>query len=295
MNTNRLENLTERHPAGRRVRRVGRTLVTTFWLSHVILLAGTVTTGMADEPDELPGERSDPASAAVVLPSHPVAIAAPIGSADPASLRSGLRRIEQSLSCPAKVGRYAARLLLRLDRDRNGLLEAGEWPPALGSFAAADTNADGHVSAAELAQWIWNRGRSHRLRPPPQPDETAPDGAAPGVGNGPRDRETPIPRGSSGAGNASPGGSAPDLRQGKRFYVADPRLPQGLPPWFIERDADGDGQLTLSEFSSGDVSGIPGGFESYDLNHDGILTAEEYMAAISSKPAATHAASVGTK
>ena len=287
MNTIWIENPTESHPAGRRVGRVGRTLVTTFWLSHVDLLGG-------DCHRQSPAETSDPVPAGVALPSHTAAIAAPVGPTDPGSLRTGLRRIERSRSCPAKVGRYAAKLLLRFDRDRNGLLEAGEWSPALGSFAAADTNADGHVSAAELSQLIWLGAGAI--------------GAAPPAGRNRSKRRGPGRRQrTTGPGDA-------DFQ---RVVCCGKRLAGGVRRRFAAREAflrgrsssaagpaavvhragrrHGDGQLTLSEFSLGDVSGTTGGFESYDLNHDGILTAEEYMAAISSKPAAKRTPSVGTK
>jgi hypothetical protein len=50
-------------------------------------------------------------------------------------------------------------------------------------------------------------------------------------------------------------------------------LPEGLPPWFQALDKDGDGQITLQEWRK---SGRPlAEFRRYDLNGDGMVTAEE--------------------
>jgi Ca2+-binding EF-hand superfamily protein len=52
-------------------------------------------------------------------------------------------------------------------------------------------------------------------------------------------------------------------------------LPEGLPPWFRAMDQDGDGQITLKEWRNG---GKPvSEFRQYDLNGDGILTADEVL------------------
>jgi Ca2+-binding EF-hand superfamily protein len=52
-------------------------------------------------------------------------------------------------------------------------------------------------------------------------------------------------------------------------------LPEGLPPWFQALDKDGDGQITLQEWRK---SGRPlSEFRRYDLNGDGMVTAEEVV------------------
>ena len=64
---------------------------------------------------------------------------------------------------------------------------------------------------------------------------------------------------------------------GQRFFVPPVRLPQGVPPWFIARDLDGDGQLTLSEFAPNASQADIEEFSRYDINHDGVITAEEVL------------------
>ncbi|PHQ34228.1 proprotein convertase P-domain-containing protein [Rhodopirellula bahusiensis] len=50
---------------------------------------------------------------------------------------------------------------------------------------------------------------------------------------------------------------------------------EGLPPWFFERDADGDQQISMPEFTSEWTSELLAEFESYDQNADGLLTKSE--------------------
>ncbi len=52
-------------------------------------------------------------------------------------------------------------------------------------------------------------------------------------------------------------------------------LPKGLPPWFKELDTDGDGEITLHQWQEAgrDVEE----FRKYDLDNDGILTADEIL------------------
>jgi Ca2+-binding EF-hand superfamily protein len=53
-------------------------------------------------------------------------------------------------------------------------------------------------------------------------------------------------------------------------------LPKGLPDWFMEK-VDGDGQVTMAEFTTAWTPEKLAEFNRYDLNHDGIITAEECL------------------
>jgi hypothetical protein len=64
---------------------------------------------------------------------------------------------------------------------------------------------------------------------------------------------------------------------GQRFFVPPMRLPQGVPPWFVTRDLDGDGQLTLSEFAPHPTQADIEEFNRYDSNHDGVITIDEVL------------------
>jgi hypothetical protein len=54
------------------------------------------------------------------------------------------------------------------------------------------------------------------------------------------------------------------------------RLPAGLPDWFRQK-ADADGQITMAEFTDNWTPDKLAEFEKYDLNHDGIITADEVL------------------
>ena len=81
-----------------------------------------------------------------------------------------------------------------------------------------------------------------------------------------------------------------ESRRQAKFSVRRKRLPAGLPAWFLARDEDGDGQLTLSEFAPKPTPADLREFRRYDLNGDGLITAEECLRAIKSmKPSAKKA------
>jgi hypothetical protein len=55
------------------------------------------------------------------------------------------------------------------------------------------------------------------------------------------------------------------------------RLPDGLPDWFARKDVNGDGQVTMSEYSSEWSAEKAREFTRYDLNGDGIVTPQECL------------------
>jgi hypothetical protein len=86
---------------------------------------------------------------------------------------------------------------------------------------------------------------------------------------------------SSDAGAPPTAGEQP--RRGTTFYVPKSRLPPGLPDWFLRRDLDGDGQLSLAEFAPNPTQADLEEFARYDRNGDGFITAKECLDAL--KPA----------
>ncbi len=60
-----------------------------------------------------------------------------------------------------------------------------------------------------------------------------------------------------------------------REFSAPRHLLQGLPVWFLARDLNGDGQLTLREFAPGLSVDATAFFGKLDRNSDGLLTPEE--------------------
>lgn len=69
----------------------------------------------------------------------------------------------------------------------------------------------------------------------------------------------------------------PAPRKPVRFLTSRERLPKGLPDWFLEKDVDGTGQITMAQFSTSWTPEKLAEFNRYDLNHDGIITAAECL------------------
>lgn len=185
---------------------------------------------------------------------------------------------------PAKVYRYARRLVEQYDRNGDGKLQEEEWQRMHGQPARVDANGDRVITAEELTQWIAAFGAQRKLRlVQPVTAETAepavparPSGqeqakagddspASPPEQAGPSGEATPLP---PPAGVRAPASQA-------RFHVSAKRLPPGLPPWFLQRDTNGDGQITFSEFASKATAEDRREFSRYDLNGDGVVTPQE--------------------
>lgn len=187
---------------------------------------------------------------------------------------------------PAKVWRYTERWVARSDADSDGKLTTKEWPLSADSRGAVDANQDGQVTVEELARHIADFGRHRKIRLMP----SSVGGLVP--------LPSLLPPGMAGAkGSAAPGeedrSQSPDdepaettdeaksgsqKRPGDRKYFVSPsRLPPGLPDWFLKRDADGDGQLTLAEYSESGSASADKEFAGYDRNRDGLITPREVV------------------
>jgi Ca2+-binding EF-hand superfamily protein len=57
-----------------------------------------------------------------------------------------------------------------------------------------------------------------------------------------------------------------------------------LPEWFIQKDKDEDGQVTMAEFSNSWSDATVAEFLRYDLDGDGVITPKECLDALSGKP-----------
>ncbi len=160
-------------------------------------------------------------------------------------------------------------ILRRYDRNHNRVLEREEWAAMPGNPAEKDRNRDGKITIEELAyvpspreQWDRNRGGM---------------GGPMGMGMG-MDRDER----SDDRGNDRPSSAAERRRASYRFLMAHERLPQGLPDWFIDRDTDLDGQVSMSEFAEEWNDSVLREYLKYDANNDGVITPEECLSPSSS-------------
>lgn len=194
-----------------------------------------------------------------------------------------------------KLLRFAESMMSRYDENKDGILQKEEWANMRGDPAAADKNRDGLITKEELAERLGSfggggggPGGGGSWGGPP--GGGGPGGGGPGgggFGGGGREREGREGRegggfggGSSGSSSASSKGST-KTTGGKVYKFTSPtaRLPKGIPSWFTRNDANGDGQVVMSEFSTTWNDTKIGEFNKYDADGDGLITAEEAVAA----------------
>ena len=152
-----------------------------------------------------------------------------------------------------QLKRYAKSLLMQYDKDKSGQLEKDEWSRMRGNPEQADRNGDDILSVNELAQHLSTYGNRR-------------DGKA---------------GSDSGTKRTSTRGSRATRRPGDpaRFLRPHERLPKGLPEWFVRKDADGDGQISMAEFSTSWTAGKRQEFNAADINRDGFIVPQESLQA----------------
>ena len=174
-------------------------------------------------------------------------------------------------STPSKVLRYSQYLLNLYDTDRDGVLQKSEWKLMHGKPELIDTNGDGDISVEEMTRWVTGYGR-RKQSGNIAPTETAIPESTPPTSKPSATPEADAPPQSASTSN---GERLVDRAKETKYYVSPKRLPAGLPEWFVQRDLDGDGQLTFSEYSPNSVAAELVEFEGYDANGDGVVTAKE--------------------
>ncbi|HUT95784.1 MAG TPA: hypothetical protein VMY37_40405 [Thermoguttaceae bacterium] len=170
--------------------------------------------------------------------------------------------------------------IARYDRNQNGLLEETEWRRIW--ITQRLPRSDGGVGVEQLVRAIAALGggkpivlkQSHlgeRMKPLPLlSPATAGDTRANGPESPAEDTDVPSTGQKPVAGSPSGRGA-----RNTKFVLPRSQLPRRLPPWFVPRDADGDGQLTMAEYAPKATAAQLAEFTRYDRNGDGVLTAEE--------------------
>ena len=197
------------------------------------------------------------------------------------SSRGGRGRGSSS-SSGDRSARMVQMMFPRYDRNKNGYLDKDE----LGSVRFVDTktadkNRDGKLSKKEFADAMAARmtggGRRGRGR--------GRSGAGGGGGNSrwfTRNRSTTGPRTSSTKKKSSTG-KLNDAETYKRLSVLErlekDGLQKDLPEWFTQSDKNEDGQIKMAEFASSWNDEAIRDFFQFDKNKDGIITAQECIAA----------------
>lgn len=162
---------------------------------------------------------------------------------------------------PLKVARYARRYVQVRDKNGDGILQTEEWKSQHDELAHVDADDNGELIWIEIASRITRYGQARALRPWIVGDSsstvTSQNRSVRMVGS---DEESNQP-----------------IQRQTRFYVPSSRLSSNLPKWFVDRDRDGDGQLTLREFAPNDGVGVVRQFREYDRNRDGVVVPRELL------------------
>jgi len=191
---------------------------------------------------------------------------------------------------PAKIFRYSERLLRQSDSDGDGRLNRREWGRIWG-FLMADANADGVVDLGELVRRVASYGRNRKIRlmdPLAEVAGAVPPLLSPGAGSDSDQAADGKPPPTDGLDQPGEEPSAAEASEGEgprrdaKFFVSRARLPEGLPGWFLSRDADGDGQLTMAEYAPKATRSELVEFARYDADGDGVITAKECVKALGS-------------
>jgi len=206
-----------------------------------------------------------------------------------------------SVSIPAKILRYAERLVRQYDTNGDSRLQKDEWEKVRGNPRSIDADRDGVINVDEFAQHIRRYGQLHRIHLfQLNAEAAAPASLFRPAGNGPsrepsgEEKAEPSPIDIAGVPEmpgpaAAEGASDRVVRRGsqaaRKYHVSRANLPPGLPEWFTARDADGDGQITMAEFAPNPSRADILEFNRYDTNHDGVITARELLGLAKSKPA----------
>ncbi len=146
-----------------------------------------------------------------------------------------------------------------------------------GTPQQADFNADGSIAVDELVRHVaeFARQRSIRFVAPPWLGAGA---TAPLLNPVTAADASTQPPSAAGHPRQENPNAAEDSRR-RKFHVSPNRLPPGLPDWFLQRDANGDGQLSSAEYASEGTGSQRAQFARLDANGDDLLTPKELLRA----------------
>jgi hypothetical protein len=228
-----------------------------------------------------------PAGLAIGVEPAPPAkeVSRPTASVPSGSRQSPLRKLKESKAAnpiarqqpiASKVVRYAETLIRRYDTDGDGQLSEPEWASLGESLRVSDLDRDGFITADEFARRIMAYGRRRSLHFVPL--ASSPLGVS-GAPVGSRNEQKSADASVRVADGTVPSGAERDATNvAKRYFVPATRLPTGLADWFLESDADGDGQVTTAELAKGASAETITQFSALDTNGDGVITASESLA-----------------
>jgi Ca2+-binding EF-hand superfamily protein len=174
----------------------------------------------------------------------------------------------------AKIRAYAASILKQYDTNGDGVLDKDELAK-LNNGDTYDLNHDGKVTLEEIVEKM-KGGSSSTASSGDHADSSSSPPSGGSDNGGFRNRRNGGP---GGYGGRDSGGGRNSNSSGPRRALGRADRIQGLSSRFFELDADGDGQISMSEFATNWTSEKAAEFARYDRNGDGVITAEEWKAA----------------
>ncbi len=153
-----------------------------------------------------------------------------------------------------RMRRWAESMIRQNDRNHNGRLEKDEWGGLRGDPKETDRNHDGVITLDEMT------ARLNRYRQGSSSSRYSSRG------------------GSSGSRSSGRDSDNSDGPKSYRFRTPIERLPDDLPDWFVQKDADGDGQVAMAEYAIDWSTFRATEFVRYDRNNDGVITPSECLA-----------------
>jgi Ca2+-binding EF-hand superfamily protein len=213
-----------------------------------------------------------------------------------------LSLLEQDTLAPAvpgKIIRYAAFLIQRHDANGDGVLQREEWKTMSGTPQSVDLDGDLQITITELVRFLALYGKNRTIHRP----HVAELNASPNFDSQklqllkPITQQTHPPKAEGKTPDAAPiadlseeemksgnepiddaiyeeiitGGQIPAER---RFYTVPENL-RRVPAWFLMRDRDGDGQVSLTEFAPTLSAAALALFGRFDKNGDGLIEPDE--------------------
>ena len=195
---------------------------------------------------------------------------------------------------PAKVVRYATAIIQRYDTNSDSVLQREEWGAMPGTPQAIDVDGDGQITLSELIWYFAQYGRGktiHRsvamnLSEPYQFDPSNLKLLSPVVqqptaamsGTSPQEDVTDVllqandqPIDDDAYQKLLESKQVPSSRP---YHVLPGKL-RGVPAWFILRDRDGDGQISMREFAPALSPESVKMFKQLDKNGDGFIEPDE--------------------
>ncbi len=253
----------------------------------VILLSVIAFGSTAQAAAEPKGKAVEPHGKAAITATTPAptpTVATEMSAADTSETEANGRSEPTEPPILAKILRYADRLVRRYDTNRDSQLQQSEWKAMRGDPRLADLDGDGVITLEEMARRIAHYGYRRKIRLIPKSLEVAtpsPTLLQPmtsaatdeKVGESMPAAEPAAAEATSSVNDAA--ATKRDFRPGQRFYVAPRHRVQGLPGWFVDRDTNGDQQLSMAEFAPKATQSDVKAFARYDANGDGVITAKE--------------------